>query len=174
MEIKRYNKFGQACYFEKGYCGSCSHYNFEREDDTNKCDKYGRYFWPNDSCKNNYEEYGGSSSGCFLTSACCEFMNLDDNCPELTLLRRYRDTELVNLKGGRKLIDEYYSIAPGIVEKIHDLPKVKEHFILSKIYEKITTICEELEHDHCPYHIMNEYRDMVRNVLVNEVRDGEI
>ncbi len=42
-----------------------------------------------------------NGDSCFLTTACCELVGLDDDCFELTVLRRYRDTVLPRLPGGR-------------------------------------------------------------------------
>ncbi len=44
---------------------------------------------------------------------------LPDDCHELTTLRRYRDMWLAKQPGGQELIDEYYRVAPGIVEKVN-------------------------------------------------------
>jgi len=63
-------------------------------------------------------EYEEIYDDCFLTTACTVFMNKSDDCPELTELRKFRDTELVNNAEGRKLVDEYYAIAPQIVQNI--------------------------------------------------------
>ena len=55
----------------------------------------------------------GANSSCFLTTACCEFKGLPDNCDQLTTLRHFRDTYVP-----KELIAEYYRIAPKIVEAI--------------------------------------------------------
>jgi len=51
--------------------------------------------------------------GCFLTTACCEYKGLPDNCEELTVLRNFRDTYVP-----RDMVEEYYHIAPNIVVRI--------------------------------------------------------
>mgnify|MGYP001569509823 CR=1 FL=1 len=56
--------------------------------------------------------------GCFLTSACVVAMGLPDNCFELMTLRRFRDTYVANLCGGRGEIAEYYKKAPLLVKAI--------------------------------------------------------
>lgn len=57
-------------------------------------------------------------SGCFLTSACVGYMGKADDCYELTTLRQFRDDYLIESDGGKELVDEYYKIAPQIVDKI--------------------------------------------------------
>ena len=73
------------------------------------------------------------SGGCFITSACIAHMRevFDDNCYELTLLRKYRDTYLK--KHHPEDIKTDYRIAPGLVEKIDALPDCKE--IYMKVYK---------------------------------------
>ncbi|VAV97315.1 hypothetical protein MNBD_ALPHA06-1298 [hydrothermal vent metagenome] len=55
---------------------------------------------------------------CYLTTACCDAIGLDDDCWELTQLRRFRDVELIKLPGGRREIKQYYQSAPAIVSKL--------------------------------------------------------
>ena len=68
---------------------------------------------------------------CFLTTAVCEYYGKPDGCEELTTLRAYRDNWLSRQPGGKRLIEEYYDIAPGIVRAMKDSPNYGE-------------ICEEL------------------------------
>ncbi len=72
------------------------------------------------------EEYAkmgrAPSSGCFLTTACMEKLSesFDDNCRELTVLRRYRDSWLK--ENHPDDIRRYYQAAPRLVEEINALP----------------------------------------------------
>lgn len=61
---------------------------------------------------------GFRSSPCFITTAVCESLGKPDNCYELTLLRRYRNTYMMCSQQGARAVEEYYRIAPAIVEKI--------------------------------------------------------
>lgn len=56
---------------------------------------------------------------CFITTAVCEAAGLPDDCAELTAFRAFRDGYLRACPDGEALIDEYYSIAPGIVSCIN-------------------------------------------------------
>ena len=58
------------------------------------------------------------SSGCFLSTACVVHAGLDDNCCELTALRRFRDSYVAALPNGPELLAEYYTTAPRIVRAI--------------------------------------------------------
>ncbi|HZP09899.1 CFI-box-CTERM domain-containing protein [Methyloceanibacter sp.] len=57
-------------------------------------------------------------SGCFITTAACEVLGLDDDCFELTILRRYRDEVLAKRPGGEVEIARYYAIAPLILARM--------------------------------------------------------
>jgi hypothetical protein len=56
--------------------------------------------------------------GCFITTACCETLGLDDDCFELAVLRRYRDQVLAKRPGGKADIARYYELAPLILTRI--------------------------------------------------------
>ena len=75
------------------------------------------------------------NKGCFLSTACCTFMNLPDDCPDLNLLRRFRDEFLVATQVGRLLIDRYYRLAPLILSEIERRPD--REVILHGIYTSL-------------------------------------
>lgn len=112
-------------------CASCEYYDYnEKWGLKGYCTWYKTYYYPEDTCS-HYKEAGSSSGGCFLTSACCSYKGFPDDCYELTSLRSFRDEYLRNTSDGRKMVDEYYSIAPSIVSAI-EKQENKE-----KIYEEI-------------------------------------
>lgn len=72
-----------------------------------------------ESCRGGYSSgYSHKSSGCFITTAVCNYLNKPDDCYELTTLRSFRDDWLVFQPEGETLVEEYYKIAPVIVERI--------------------------------------------------------
>ena len=98
----------------------------------------------NNYCAGNYQNCPnykpqGNSGGCYLTSACVEAMQMRDNCHALTVLRDFRDQWLAKQKGGPEEIEEYYRIAPQIVEKIH--AEADSISILKDLYEKLVRPC---------------------------------
>ncbi len=117
-------------------CYDCKHFY----SGASKCDYYGLYIGdePVRTYYYNSDEYGrstdasecrgfislvdnsdgGSSDGCFLTSACVEHLGKADDCAELTTLRRFRDTYMKGTAQGNALVAEYYAVAPKIVEQI--------------------------------------------------------
>lgn len=79
---------------------------------------------------------------CFITSAVCDYCGKPDDCVELTTLRNYRDGWLKNQADGKKLIEEYYKIAPKIVRSIRKLSNCKE--IFSSLLSNYIEPCIEL------------------------------
>ena len=69
-----------------------------------------------------------NDDNCFITTAVCETLSKPDDCYELKTFRDFRDNWLLNQKDGKFLIDEYYRIAPQIVDSIRKLPNSKEIF----------------------------------------------
>ena len=59
-----------------------------------------------------------SPEGCFVTTACCNVLGLDDDCFELQSLRRYRDDVLAKQTGGAEAIARYYAKAPRILAQL--------------------------------------------------------
>lgn len=56
---------------------------------------------------------------CFITTAVCEFAGKPDDCPELTMLRRFRDQYMMQTSRGQALVRQYYEIAPQLVTAIN-------------------------------------------------------
>jgi hypothetical protein len=79
----------------------------------------------------------GCSCGCFLTTACCDFMGLPDDCDELATLRWFRDNYLVKLPHGKELALLYYQVAPTVVKRINRHWNRDE--ILAYLYKIIIT-----------------------------------
>ncbi len=71
--------------------------------------------------------------GCFITTACCETLGLDDDCFELRTLRRYRDDVLANKPGGVADIAAYYELAPLILAR---LPREARTETLRSVYAR--------------------------------------
>jgi len=98
---------------------------------------------------------GSSSSiqggiGCFITTACCQYKGLKDDCSELTILRKFRD-EHVPIE----LVKEYYTVAPKIVERVKG-----NNTILEYIWNTIQACIKAIKNED--YGIaLNRYRMMV-------------
>jgi hypothetical protein len=79
------------------------------------------------------EEKCTPPEGCFITTACCETLGLDDDCFELRTLRRYRDHVLAMRPGGATDIAAYYQLAPLILAR---LPRAVHNETLRSIYAR--------------------------------------
>lgn len=55
---------------------------------------------------------------CFITTAVCQSLGKPDHCRELTAFRSFRDEWLAMQPGGLGLINQYYLLAPLIVNEI--------------------------------------------------------
>lgn len=110
-----------SCYYFS--YGRCNYFDISMDEDVSACD--------------HYEGPDSGGGGCFLTSACVEYMNKADDCVELTTLRSFRDGYMASSQEGQSLVKEYYSVAPAIVSKIKSSKNSDEYF--KDIYD---TICQ--------------------------------
>ncbi|MCL2211261.1 MAG: formylglycine-generating enzyme family protein [Treponema sp.] len=108
------------------------------------------------------EALNKKKGGCFITTAVCNNSNKPDDCYELTNFRKFRDEWLVNQSGGNELVEEYYRIAPTIVDNINKLPN-KEN-IYKMIWQRYLSTClrfiEGKQYNEC----MHEYIKMVQEL----------
>lgn len=110
----------------------CSYYEIELPySDYNACGN----FRSNDRSAN-------SGGGCFLTSACVAYMKKPDDCEELTVLRNFRDGYMAKTEEGKALIEEYYAVAPAIVQKIESSNKADEYY--KDIYQTVLRCIEAI------------------------------
>jgi len=104
---------------------------------------------------NNGQKGGGC---CYITTACVDSMGLSDDCDELTTLRNFRDTYLMNKDNGQELIDLYYSNAPQIVASIHRRPD--KELILKELFGIIKNCVNAIKAGDNEY-AFQTYCDMV-------------
>lgn len=96
---------------------------------------------PDNYSKNGNSGGNDNSGGCFLTSACMTARGLADDCEELRVLRRYRDSVLKYRDGGLEDIEHYYQVAPKIVEAINGQPSPAEEW--DRLYREMVLPCVE-------------------------------
>lgn len=111
-----------------------------------------------------------SKSWCFITTSVCSFYEKQDNCEELTLLRNYRDTWLCNQKDGKNLIQEYYKIAPRIVQQIETSPHYA--FYCRFLYHSFILPCISLIKKNKMDECKTKYVKMI-NFLIKHFKIGE-
>lgn len=102
-----------------------------------------------------------TKSRCYLTSACVEYRGLPDDCHELAVLRDFRDGWLSAQPGGPALIDEYYRVAPAIVDAIE--ASGLQRAIYARIFCVVRGCVGSIE-AHRPLHAMQAYRELVETL----------
>ncbi len=96
--------------------------------------------WYNQTVSQSHNSSG--SSGCFITTAVCDYFGKNDDCEELTILRQYRDSWLQFQENGKELISEYYKRAPIIVSRLKASDKYS--FYCQMLYDRYLLPCIEL------------------------------
>lgn len=99
---------------------------------------------------------------CYITTAVCESLQKGDECYELNLLRDYRDEYLLGNEEGAKIVEEYYDIAPTIVNHINSRENADE--IYRGIWEDYLSTCVELLENDEKEACKTLYCDMVRRL----------
>lgn len=120
----------------------------------------------------SYSTYEDIAAGferrfCYITTAVCDSQNKPDDCYELTAFRNFRDEYMLASMEGRKLVEEYYEIAPGIVLMINMQKDAKE--IYHDIYRKYLLPClsqiEAGDKKACREHYASMVRELEEKYL---------
>ena len=96
-----------------------------------------------------------------MTTACCEYYGLPDDCVELTTMRQLRDRYLMNTEKGQQQVAEYYRIAPNIVEEINRSSNPQQHY--KYIYSMIQH-CVDMVQKNRYEEAVNEYYKMINQL----------
>lgn len=104
------------------------------------------------------------TSICLIATACVEAKGLSDNCPELNILRAFRDSYIKNLPDGEKILLEYYTVAPRIVAAINNAYNRQQVYL--NLYEQIVSNVELIR--------LGKYDEVFRNYLriLNQLKQG--
>lgn len=107
---------------------------------------------------------GGFKKGifCYITTAVCRSMDKPDDCYELNTLREYRDGYLAGTEEGRRIVEEYYNIAPTIVKRIDRQKNADD--IYMKIWETYLNPCIHLIEKDRNEECKELYISMVRSL----------
>jgi hypothetical protein len=96
--------------------------------------------------------------GCFITSACCGVLGLDEQCFELRTLRRYRDEVMATTPGGAEDIVLYYALAPQILSRMPDGIRSRHLRMIYARYILPSALAAKLGLDTLAYRL---YRKMI-------------
>ncbi len=78
-----------------------------------------------------------------MTTACCGYKGLKDDCYELETIRKLRDQYIMKQSYGKELIDTYYAEAPAIVDSINTMPN--REAVWEKVYNSIQDIVKTID-----------------------------
>lgn len=136
-----------ASYVSVHTCGACKEFEWNGDQYCKGyCSIYRSYYYADECSCRHYDELDNLQSvptgGCFLTTACCEYRGLPDDCYELQTLRAFRDEWMYQKEDGKKLIKEYYKIAPSIVDEINKDANAKK--VYDDIYFNMVLPCIQL------------------------------
>lgn len=114
--------------------------------------------------KSDFERISKGFKGkwCYITTAVCSGKNKPDDCYELETLRRYRDEYLMRTPDGRKLVEEYYNIAPAIVLALSLCPGSSQ--IYDMLYDRYLQPCVRLIEAQRYEECRTLYTDMVNQL----------
>lgn len=99
---------------------------------------------------------------CYVTTAVCKALKKPQNCPELTVMKKYRDEYLMQQENGAQTIQEYYDIAPTIVKRIEKEaePEVKYQYLWEHYLKFCLALIEAGQYEEC----REKYTEMVEEL----------
>jgi hypothetical protein len=114
----------------------------------------------------------GKKSGCFLTTACVHYAGLPDDCHELTVCRQFRDHYLLSLPDGQAMCNEYYRLAPGIVDAIES--SSNRGLILMDILTTVRQAVRYIDNGNnvAALAVYSEMFNTLKNQFIKAYRDG--
>lgn len=88
---------------------------------------------------------------CFVTTAVCRGLRKPQNCKEITLMKQFRDGYFSESEEGKRLIQEYYDIAPTIVKRIsrEDNPEEKYLYLWNTYIKRCVEYIEDGQNEEC-------------------------
>ncbi|MBQ7581250.1 MAG: hypothetical protein IJU25_00350 [Lachnospiraceae bacterium] len=99
---------------------------------------------------------------CYVTTAVCLSIGKGEDCSEIRILKEYRDGFLSAEADGKALIEEYYDIAPTIVNRINKQKNAQETY--QEIYRNYISPCIDLIAEDRLVDCKNLYVQMMRTL----------
>lgn len=132
----RINSKGQVNQYADNGDGGHSHAKWEKKEDFDAGNPPDYIREESSNSKNPSIGDVQKSDGCYLTTACMHHykQNFNDNCHELTVLRRFRDKYITTEEK-----QHYYAVAPLIVRGINQSGKQDKYYPF--IYNRIIAEC---------------------------------
>ena len=108
--------------------------------------------------------------GCFITSACCDMLGLDDDCFELRTLRHYRDHVLAKRPGGLTAIARYYELAPLILAQLPEEERSRRLLSIYARYVLPSALAASVRLNALAYRLYARMMDEVSKDVAPELR----
>lgn len=156
-------------YYAYCFCRECMKMNLK---DINRydnqecyCTQYHRYINKNDKACSLHFEYNetlSKQSGCYITTAICKQMGLEDNCEYLNKLRNFRENVLKKDPNYYYILYEYDIIGPIICENLKEDPfkNIRSLIILENFIKPIIDLIDNREYTEA----INKYTEMVNEL----------
>lgn len=131
----------------------------------NNSDSWSDSGWSNSSNGGSWTDSGwnNSGSGCYITTACVEYMGLADDCDEMETLRHYRDVLVEQDENFREQVLDYYRKAPVIVQKIMQSKTKNEQlkFLYENLVQKCVSLLKAGQFEEAKQHYVNVYHALL-------------
>jgi len=99
---------------------------------------------------------------CYITTAVCETFGKPEYCYELMRFREFRDDYLLAQPDGKALVEEYYHVAPAVVQRIDARPDRRE--VYQGIWQEYLSPCLQAIETGRPEDCEKTYVDMVHSL----------
>ena len=112
-----------------------------------------------DTCQ--HDTSGGG--GCYITTALCTILGLEDDCPIMTTLRRFRDGVLAQDARYQPILEEYEVLGPRISAALAKDPQgsMVAQSLHRQQLQPIAALIEEGRHEAA----IQRYRNMVLELV---------
>ena len=176
-------------YYAYCYCRECLKMDLEDRNryDTNEayCTEFHQYFNPNSkACSNHFvydENRGKVVGGCYITTAICDILRMDDDNSYLEKLRSFRE----NYMRGNvdSILAEYDVVGPIICKSLleDNLKEIKSLMMFENYIKPIVTLLDNkqyteaiLKYEQMTNELMNEYNIAKTKININEIDKTDI
>lgn len=112
---------------------------------------------------------------CFVTTAVCRGLNKPADCREIKLMKQFRDGYFSRNEEGRRLIGEYYDIAPTIVKRIarEANPGEKYLYLWNTYIRKCVDLISRDENERCGRLYRSMMAELKEEYMVTDRRGRE-
>ena len=130
-------------YYSYCYCWECNKINLDDKNPYNKnedyCMAYRKYVDPNSHACSRYFEYNEKlkNNGCYITTAICNILGMDDNNIYLNSLRSFRDNVLAKDDNLKMILAQYDIVGPMVSYNLNNDPfRRTKSLMLFELYIK--------------------------------------